>query len=144
MKISKLAVLLLLVSTWCRADDSLALLKETKELRQINGSTVGLGAQPSRFSEIAKVLQRELQNDALRKLATDNDPEVACMGLLLLAGDRDQNLKFIQGFEDDQRQILLNPVGCTIETSTVGAFAKKLVEDVEFRSLFISSPASKN
>jgi len=143
MKKLRLAILLLFVTTWCRADDTVTLLKETKELRQISGSAVGLGAQPGRFSEIAKVLQRELQNDNLLKLARENDPEISCMGLVLLAGNRDKNLKFIQGFEDDQRPILLNPVGCTIETSTVGAFAKKLVSDVEFRSLFVSSSAIK-
>ncbi len=138
MHISKLAFLLLFVTTWCRADDTVALLKETKELRQISGSAVGLGAQQGRFSEIAKLLQRELRNDDLVRLAKDGDPEVSCMGLVLLAGSRDKNLRFIQSFEDDQRSILLNPVGCDIQKSTVGDFAKTLASDVEFRAKFLS------
>lgn len=75
-------------------------------------------------SEIAKLLQRELRNNDLVRLANDGDTEVSCMGLVLLAGNRDKNLRFFQGFEDDRRPILLNPVGCDIQKSTMGDFVK--------------------
>ena len=123
-----------------------------RDLTQVDGEMVGSSGTPGEFYKLAQKImydEEHKERSEVRDMLTHANPVVRAMGIVCLArylpeAEADTKALYPETVADikatceDQGIISVMSMGCMVFRTTVGSFAKDIVDSSEFRYRFIS------
>ncbi len=123
-----------------------------RDLTQVDGEMVGPSGTPGEFYKLAQKImwdEKYKERSEVRDMLTHANPIVRAMGIVCLARylpavEADAKAAYpevvadIKAMYEDQGVISVMSMGCMVFRTTVGEFAKEIVDSSDYRYCFIS------
>lgn len=103
-------------------------IMQLRNMGAVTGSAIGVGASPGSFYILLKVFIKKGAEEDFIKLTEHKNPVVRCMGLFCFAQHR-KSINILKEHITDSDIITYCPGGCVFDRTTVGSFARELLNN---------------